>query len=193
MQLPPRELIQRYAGRGPRYTSYPPVPVWTEPVGPAQYAWALADADSGTSAALYVHLPFCAVRCWYCACNVTVQIRRDPVDHYLDHMEEEARLTTVFSGGKRKVSSLHLGGGTPNFLTRDQLERLIGILETHFEIPPGAERAIEIDSRMAKVGDMTHLVSELGFGRISFGVQDLDLTVGNSIGRIMDPGHLVNL
>ncbi len=187
---PPSHLVARYAGRGPRYTSYPPVPTWTNEVGPDQYRTALLQARAAsTPIALYVHLPFCAVRCWYCACNVTIQVRSEPVDRYLDRLEREIADVAVLLDGARTVSALHLGGGTPNFLTRTQLQRLFHMLEAHFDFEPGHERAIELDSRLCNKGDVAWLV-EHGFHRLSFGIQDLHMTVRRAIGRVMDPVRL---
>ena len=182
-QVPP-DLIARYDTPGPRYTSYPTVPAWKRPFGPAEYRDALLDLAGTESEAvsIYVHIPFCGYRCHYCACNVTVAGRPEAADNYLDHLERELDLVTEILGRHRRPRQLHLGGGTPNFLTPAQSSRLSRMLESRFAFEPELERSLEADPRLVTREQLTRL-RELGFRRISFGVQDFDPTVQTAIGR----------
>lgn len=181
----PDELFGRYDRPGPRYTSYPPVTAWSTDFGPAAYhdalrAVAAAPADQ---LSVYVHLPFCNIRCLYCGCNVSVTHDTAKIDRYLDHLEREMDMVVGELGRGRDVVQLHLGGGTPNYLSDVQLARLVGMVEDRFRLVPGAETSIECDPRKATAMQLDVLAG-LGFRRISFGVQDLDADVQRAIGRL---------
>jgi oxygen-independent coproporphyrinogen-3 oxidase len=179
------ERLARYDVPGPRYTSYPTVPAWRGPFGPAEYQDALRDlaALEQDPVSVYIHLPFCGYRCHYCACNVAITSRGDVVDAYLDRLERELDLVTGITGRGRRVVQLHLGGGTPNFLSVPQFDRLGAMLEDRFTFAPDAERSVEADPRLASREQMEAL-GRLGFRRISYGVQDLDAEVQVAIGRV---------
>ncbi len=183
LPIPP-ELVARYDRPGPRYTSYPTVPAWTQPFGEAEYRSALADVASQPrdTLSLYVHLPFCAARCHYCGCNAVVTRRAGVVDAYLDHVERELALVLETLGRGRTVVQLHWGGGTPNFLDERQRHRLLGTLERAFRFEPQAERSIELDPRLVVPGQLRDLRAT-GFTRVSFGAQDFEPTVQAAIGR----------
>ena len=178
-------LLARYDVPGPRYTSYPTVPAWTVPFGPAEYREALRELArlERDPVSVYVHLPFCAYRCHYCACNVTVATRTGVVDRYLDRVERELDLVTEILGRERRALQLHLGGGTPNFLTAAQFGRLTDLLEHRFAFATEAERSLEADPRLVTREQLVTL-RELGFQRISYGVQDFDPVVQAAIGRV---------
>lgn len=178
-------LLARYDVPGPRYTSYPTVPAWTAPFGPAEYREALEELAGleREPVSVYVHLPFCEHRCHYCACNVTVAQRSGVADHYLDRVERELDLVTAILGRERRALQLHLGGGTPNFLTVGQFGRLGDMLEQRFAFAPEAERSLEADPRLVTREQLAAL-RELGFQRISYGVQDFDPVVQAAIGRL---------
>jgi oxygen-independent coproporphyrinogen-3 oxidase len=177
--------LARYDVPGPRYTSYPTVPAWRAPFGPAEYREALADlaALEHDPVSVYLHLPFCGYRCHYCACNVALARRPDVVDGYLDRVEHELDLVTAIAGRGRRVRQLHLGGGTPNLLDLRQINRLSAMLEARFTFTPGAERSIEADPRLASRDQLVALRA-FGFQRISYGVQDFDPAVQAAIGRV---------
>jgi oxygen-independent coproporphyrinogen III oxidase len=179
------ERVEHYNRPGPRYTSYPPIPFWSAEFDETDYRAALtrAAASSAEPVALYVHLPFCAERCAYCGCNATVTNRSSVVDAYLDRVELELASVTRTLGRGRRALELHLGGGTPNFLTEPQMERLLRLLEDAFDLGAGAERSLEIDPRIA-TPDQVRFLRGLGFTRISLGVQDMDPRVQEAIGRI---------
>ena len=182
--LPP-ELLAKYAGPAPRYTSYPPIPAWSRSVGPAEYRTALEAAaqDPEEPVSLYIHVPFCPRRCLYCGCNVTITRRADRLDGYLAHLAAELDLITDILGRDRRVAQAHLGGGPPHHLDNDQLSRLRAMLDARFELAPDADTSIEADPRLSSAAQLAHLRS-LGFRRVSFGVQDLDPDVQRAIGRV---------
>lgn len=179
------ELLQRYDRPGPRYTSYPPVPIWQTTSGVQVYETALSKlaARPNEPLSLYVHLPFCVERCHYCGCNATVTRYAAVVDRYLDRIEREIALVTDRLQQRRQVVQMHWGGGTPNFLNEAQTRRLFMLLTDHFDFLPDAEISLEIDPRIGTLEQM-ELLRSIGFNRISFGVQDFDGDVQNAIGRI---------
>lgn len=179
------DVVLQHARPGPRYTSYPPVPAWTDPFGPDDYQDALQQLSRrrSDSIAVYVHLPFCADRCGYCGCNATVTRHGHVVDRYLDRVEAEVARVAGVIGRDRRVEQMHWGGGTPNLLDPAQTVRLQRILSDAFRFHRTAERSIEIDPRLGD-GAQMHLYRELGFNRVSLGVQDLDEEVQKAIGRI---------
>ena len=177
-------LLAKYDVAGPRYTSYPAVPDWTGAFD--EDAWrghlgTLANTDSPL--ALYVHLPFCASRCLYCGCNATVTTRAEIVDRYLNRLERELAIVGESIGAQPRVVEMHWGGGTPNFLNAAQLDRLVAMLNGPFRIDARTECSIEADPRLVTREQLAQLRA-LGFSRISFGVQDLDPTVQDAIGRV---------
>lgn len=187
-------LIRRHDRPSPRYTSYPTVPFWDRDFGEAGYREALNDlagrADDPIS--VYVHLPFCAKRCYYCGCNAMATGRSDVVDAYLDRVEREVWRVVARVGMGRRVTQLHWGGGTPNFLDADQTIRLYGLLATAFSLDPDAEISIEMDPRVGS-REQARLLRQLGFTRVSLGVQDLDCGVQSAIGRLQSEEETVDL
>jgi oxygen-independent coproporphyrinogen-3 oxidase len=181
-----RELIERLDGAGPRYTSYPTADRFSGEFGESDYRRWLARRKIGAAnkpLSLYVHLPFCDTICYYCACNKIITKDRQRADQYLDYLEREVRLVAATLGGYERVLQLHFGGGTPTFLSDAQLTRLIKLLSEHFQFSPDGEYSIEIDPRRVQM-DTIQLLGELGFNRISLGVQDFDPAVQHAVNRI---------
>lgn len=180
----PREFVEKYNKPGPRYTSYPTVPAWNQEFGPAQYREALSELNDrpGDELAIYLHLPFCAKHCHYCGCNAYVTKETDAVAQYLDRVEKELEMVTKLIGTDRKVVQIHWGGGTPNYLKNPQVERALGLLKSAFSLQTGAEVSLEIDPRIANA-DQIAFLKEVGFNRISLGVQDFDESTQIAIGR----------
>jgi oxygen-independent coproporphyrinogen-3 oxidase len=184
IQIPPPELIRKYDRPGPRYTSYPTAPEWTEAFGPTQYEEHLARADARKDPlSIYVHLPFCREMCRFCGCNVVATHDRSRADAYLDVLEKEVELVARRLPHRRNFTQLHWGGGTPTFLDEKQLERCHAIVTRHFQFEPGGEKAIEIDPAITTRSQVA-LLASLGFNRISMGVQDFDAKVQEVVGRI---------
>lgn len=177
------ELLNKYNINGPRYTSYPTALEFNSEFD--DQAFTLAVENSPTKdLSLYVHVPFCHSLCYYCGCNKIVTRHKHKADIYLDYLEKEiigrARL---FS--EHKVQQLHLGGGTPSFLSAEQFTRLITNLKSHFAFKNKVEMSIEIDPREIELDLLDHLKA-LGFNRLSFGVQDTNLEVQEAINRVQD-------
>lgn len=182
--IPSMDLIRKYDRPGPRYTSYPTAPEWTDAFGPERYAEHLSRADgAGGPLSVYVHLPFCREMCRFCGCNVIATHDRTRADAYLDVLAKEVALVAARLPRRRSVSQLHWGGGTPTFLDVKQLERCHAIVAEHFQFTPDAEKAVEIDPAITTKSQVTAL-ARMGFNRISMGVQDFDDRVQRVVGRI---------
>ena len=180
------ELIARYDGSGPRYTSYPTADRFIEGPIAEQTITALRTRQSArrdVALSLYVHLPFCDTVCYYCACNKIATKDRRRADVYLDYLEREIALVRAEFSVAPDVAQLHLGGGTPTFLTNDQLSRLMQMLKQAFSFRFDAECSVEIDPRRLNDGAL-ELLAGHGFNRMSIGVQDLDPAVQKAVNRL---------
>ena len=180
------ELLRRYDVPGPRYTSYPTADRFVEAFTGEDYARALRlrrEAASGLPLSVYVHIPFCESLCYYCACNKIITKRHERASAYLHYLEREMALHTAQLGAGRVVSQLHLGGGSPTFLSDAELGQLMALLRRYFTLAPGGEYAIEVDPRTVDAGRLQAL-AELGFNRLSFGVQDFDADVQKAVHRV---------
>ena len=179
------ELLSRYDRPGPRYTSYPTAIEFHDGITPADYLECLAAADALGDAplALYAHLPFCEERCLFCGCHTIITKHKEMAAPYLDLLKREIELLAERLPHRRKFAQLHLGGGTPTFYTPAQLDDLLRHLLKHFTPLPGAELAVEADPRVTTAAHLDAL-ADLGFNRISFGVQDLTPEVQEAINRI---------
>jgi oxygen-independent coproporphyrinogen-3 oxidase len=188
------ELLRKYDRPGPRYTSYPTAPVWTQEVGGDQYVSALraASVDPGRPIAVYCHIPFCRRRCYYCGCNTCVADKLSQADPYVAALKREIDKTAALLGSRNTISQLHLGGGTPTFLDVDGLRAVIEQIEKHFEFAHNCEKSIEIDPRVTTTEQLDFL-SARGFNRVSLGVQDFDSDVQKAIGRIQPEKDTVNI
>src|SRR5262245_2302501 len=177
-------LIRRYDRPGPRYTSYPTAVEFQEGFGPDDYVARLADAASRRDEplSLYLHIPFCEARCAYCGCAVIATRKRDVAATYLEYLTREITRLAAALDGRRGVVQYHWGGGTPTYLTLEQIARLDGLVRRHFDISPDAEQAIEIDPRVT-TREQLILLRGLGFNRLSFGVQDFSEPVQQAIQR----------
>lgn len=186
MQVPTvsDELLARYDVTGPRYTSYPTVPEWSNDFDHDSAVTALRRAALRPEAPLsvYMHVPFCEHLCAYCGCNVIVARNRAKADPYLHQMSLEMGLMAQHLGARRKVSQVHWGGGTPTFLDIPRIERLWDSLREHFEITEDAEISVEINP-VTTTFEQLEALRGLGFNRLSIGVQDLDPKVQEAIGR----------
>lgn len=179
------ELISRYDKEGPRYTSYPTAPVWTSSFTASDYVAALETFKAHTEPlSLYVHIPFCEKRCYYCACNVVIRKPQVSVgDTYLDYLEKELQLIRRTLTEPPVIEQLHLGGGTPTFLTDAQLQRLCTMLATYLDMTGIKEKSIEVDPRSVTAARL-QVLFDLGFDRLSFGIQDFDDLVQEAVGRL---------
>ncbi len=185
----PQTLLRRLDVPGPRYTSYPTADRFVEAFGPAEYAQALRQRADGATVggvsplSLYVHIPFCESVCYYCACNKVITKHHERGREYLDALALEVALHVEVIGREQAVSQLHLGGGSPTFLSDDELAWLMDLLRSSFRVVPGAEISIEVDPRTATPARLQRLAA-MGFNRISFGVQDFDPAVQVAVHRV---------
>ncbi len=180
------DLLQRYDGSGPRYTSYPTADRFVEAFDEATYRSWLGRRGIGGMArplSLYIHIPFCRNVCFYCGCNKIITRDHGRSAKYLRYLAREAALVSEALGGDRRLCQLHLGGGTPTFLSPDELRQLMAIVCGQFRQDPEGEYSIEIDPRSVEAGTIT-LLRELGFNRMSIGVQDFDPEVQKAVNRV---------
>ncbi|MDX1692450.1 MAG: oxygen-independent coproporphyrinogen III oxidase [Ketobacteraceae bacterium] len=179
------ELLRRYNQPVPRYTSYPTAPRFSEAVSVPDWERAVASRGNNASPwSLYFHIPFCRSLCFYCACNKIITPTQSRSFPYLEHLFRELKLvSSKLNKQNRKVSQIHLGGGTPTFLTPQQLTDLWDQINRHFILEADGEYGIEIDPRAANTNTIKHL-TELGFNRMSFGIQDFDPEVQKAVNRI---------
>ena len=191
------DLLRRFDVPGPRYTSYPTADRFVEAFGKDDYALALEQRRLGSVAkalplSLYVHIPFCESLCYYCACNKIITKHHDRAEVYLRYLGREIDLHTAHCGLGQVVSQLHLGGCTPTFLTDDGLRELMAMLKRSFTLAPGGEYSIEVDPRTVNA-DRLAVLAELGFNRLSFGVQDFDPEVQKAVHRIQPAEQVFSL
>lgn len=185
----PDALLRRLDMPGPRYTSYPTADRFAEAFGDPQYRNALRQRAAGSVAggatplSLYVHIPFCESVCYFCACNKIITPHHERGRAYLQSLATEIDLHTAELGRAQRVSQLHLGGGTPTFLSDHELSDLMDMVRGAFVLEPQAEVSIEVDPRTANPQRLHHLAA-LGFNRISFGVQDFDPQVQAAVHRV---------
>ncbi len=176
-------LFPRYAIAGPRYTSYPTVPAWTEEFGTRDHLAALASLPRDRSVSVYTHIPFCKSLCHFCACNRVITKDAELVERYLSAIEREVDSTSAAIGQNLSCRQLHWGGGTPTHLHPDQIERLFRVITKRFDLLPDAEISIEVDPRVTTI-EQVDMLASCGFNRISLGVQDTNQKTQEAIHRI---------
>lgn len=179
-----RQLIQKYDTAGPRYTSYPTALEFDETFKTKEFIeHAELSNQRGGPLSLYFHLPFCDTVCFYCACNKIITKNRDHAAPYLENLYKEMALKAALIDTSRPVTQLHWGGGTPTFISEQQMQDLMNETRRHFHIADDADISIEIDPREANA-DTIALLKRIGFNRISLGVQDFDAAVQKAVNRI---------
>ena len=186
MPLITPELLTRFDVPGPRYTSYPTADRFGEAFHESDLLSALAKRRAERAEqplSLYVHIPFCEALCYYCACNKIITRHHEKAQPYLELLAREVELCVQHLGTGQQVSQLHLGGGSPTFLSDDELRSLMQTLRRHFSFAPEGEYSIEIDPRTVDEGRLKAL-ADMGFNRISFGVQDFDPEVQKAVHRV---------
>jgi oxygen-independent coproporphyrinogen-3 oxidase len=179
----PSDLLAKYDGRAPRYTSYPTATQFSNAVGAKDYRQWLAALPPNKAISLYVHIPFCRRLCWYCGCNTRVVSKAELISRYVDGLRDELALLEQVLPGRLPVAAIHLGGGTPNLLSRDDMVVLFSTLRHVFAVRPGAEISVEADPAV-----MTYQWAKAaafhGATRVSLGVQDLNPQVQHAVNRI---------
>ena len=182
------ELLRKFDVSGPRYTSYPTADRFVEAFSADDYVRALEQRRDGPAAmvsplSLYIHIPFCESLCYYCACNKIITKHHERAAEYLRYLSREVDLHIAHLGAGQLVSQLHLGGGTPTFLSDAELHELMAMLKRSFTLAPDGEYSIEVDPRTVDAARLATLKA-LGFNRLSFGVQDFDPDVQAAVHRI---------
>ena len=189
------DLLRRFDVSGPRYTSYPTADRFVEAFTENEYVQALEQRRAGSMAlplSLYVHIPFCESVCYYCACNKVITKHHSRAAEYLRYLAREVELQVAHLGKGHNVSQLHLGGGTPTFLSDAELEDLMAMLRRHFTLVPGGEYSVEVDPRTV-TEERLETLARLGFNRLSFGVQDFDPAVQKAVHRVQPAEQVFEL
>jgi oxygen-independent coproporphyrinogen III oxidase len=189
------EILEKFDVSGPRYTSYPTADRFVEAFAEAEYAQALEQRKLNGRVlplSLYVHIPFCESLCFYCACNKIVTKRHERSAEYLQYLKKEVELHVAKLGKGQNVSQLHLGGGSPTFFNDTELAELMQLLRDNFQLMPDGEYSIEVDPRTVDESRLRNLAN-LGFNRLSFGVQDFDPEVQKAVHRIQPAEQVFDL
>ncbi|MGV3583012.1 MAG: oxygen-independent coproporphyrinogen III oxidase [Methylophilus sp.] len=189
------DQLKKYDVAGPRYTSYPTADRFVEAFTEEAYIQALDHrrvTSKGQALSMYVHIPFCESLCFYCACNKIITKHHKRGTEYLRYLSREIDMHVAHLGADQAISQLHLGGGSPTFLSDDELSELMAMIKRSFSLPPGGEYSIEIDPRTVDEQRLKHL-AELGFNRVSFGVQDFDYEVQKAVHRIQPAEQVFDL
>ncbi len=180
-----RELVKKYDRPGPRYTSYPTAPQFRDGFSSADYSQLLIESrQDALPLSLYVHVPFCERRCFFCGCNVIISRNRDRARAYLPWVEKEmAKVSELLDGRERDTIQLHWGGGTPTFLPPAEMAELMAMIRRHFRLTDDCELGVEVDPRMCTEEQLDALAAG-GVNRLSMGVQDIDPTVQRAVNRV---------
>jgi len=178
------EKYTKYSKPGPRYTSYPTAPEFSESFTEQTYIEILKKQDKSRKLSLYFHLPFCRSSCYFCGCNVIFTSKEEKKERYIGYLEKELEILSRYLDTSREVLQLHFGGGTPTFFNAKQIEKIIKLIRRYFKnFNSKAEISCEIDPRFL-TQEQTDVLVAGGFNRVSFGVQDFDEKVQKSIHRI---------
>ncbi|BAY18343.1 oxygen independent coproporphyrinogen III oxidase [Nostoc sp. HK-01] len=187
------DLVKKYDTAAPRYTSYPPATELNEAFTTADFHAAIAASNQRKSPlSFYFHIPFCQSACYFCGCNTVISNNKNIAKPYLEHLAQEIRNMSTLISPDRKVLQMHWGGGTPNYLDLDQVEFLWKKITQHFEFDPQAEISIEISPRYVDK-EYIFFLRELGFNRVSFGIQDFNNEVQVAVNRIQPEELLFNV
>ncbi|MBP8306984.1 MAG: oxygen-independent coproporphyrinogen III oxidase [Burkholderiaceae bacterium] len=179
------DLVARFGGRGPRYTSYPTADRFQPRFEPATYTQALLERAGrrGAPLGLYMHVPFCRTICYYCGCNKIGTKHQEKSTEYVSALLREMELVTSLIGRDQRLSHLHFGGGTPTFMLDEEFAQIFEAIGRHFDVAPDGEYSIEIDPRTVTPKRLWTLRA-LGLNRVSLGIQDFDPLVQAAVNRI---------
>lgn len=178
-------LIRKYDTPGPRYTSYPPAPAFSSDFGPDAFASSVAKVEAemkNPDLSLYLHIPFCDTLCYFCGCTTIITRNLEHLSRYLEYLTREIDLLAGKMNPDRRVVQLHWGGGTPTYLDPSQILKLGYRIQKSFKIHESAEMSVEVDPRELSYGHLQAL-REVGFNRVSLGVQDFDPAVQHAVNR----------
>jgi oxygen-independent coproporphyrinogen-3 oxidase len=180
------ELLKRFNQPGPRYTSYPTAPLFSPNFTATDYTKEIVDTNGAaetSDVSLYFHFPFCAKLCYFCGCNMLVTSDRSAIAKYNDYLKREIEMLAPLISKNRRVEQLHFGGGTPSYLTPDEIRDIGAFIKSKFNFAEDLEASVEIDPR-GLTREHLEAFREIGFNRTSFGVQDFDLKVQEAINRV---------
>ncbi|HAN73412.1 MAG TPA: oxygen-independent coproporphyrinogen III oxidase [Planktothrix sp. UBA8402] len=187
------DLIEKYGNAVPRYTSYPPATELKDGFTPLDWEFSLTESNQRQSPlSLYFHIPFCQTACYFCGCNVIVSSNKNAAKTYIDYLSKEIEFTSVFIDTRRPVTQLHWGGGTPNYLSLEQVDSLWGTINKQFTFDDKAEISIEINPRYVDKNYIFFL-KQIGFNRISFGIQDFNPQVQEAVNRVQPEALLFDV
>jgi oxygen-independent coproporphyrinogen-3 oxidase len=192
-----KDILQQFDVPGPRYTSYPTADRFVEAYGEAQYLHSLQERHSSARVAasplsIYIHVPFCASLCYYCACNKIITGNYQKAIDYLGDLKREVELLLPHLGQGQSVSQIHLGGGTPTFFKDKELHALVNLLKAAFQWQPNGEYAIEVDPRTVDA-ERLHSLWSMGLNRLSLGIQDFDPEVQQAVHRVQTVDQVSHL
>lgn len=178
------ETINKFNVPGPRYTSYPTAPEWKDEFTENNYFKILNDfGEKDEPLSIYIHIPFCESLCWYCGCNVKISKNRDKANDYIDYLFKEIDTVASKFSKKKEITQFHWGGGTPTFMTEEQITKLFRKIQNTFDLNLDEEVAIEVDPRTIDHKKLK-LLRNLGFNRVSMGVQDFNPKVQKAVNRV---------
>ena len=179
-----QDFLLKYNKPGPRYTSYPPANHFTDAFGAAQHREALiaSNGQQPHAISLYVHIPFCPKLCYFCGCTTQIGGREEQIERYVDAVLKEIDMTAPLLDKSRPVTQIHWGGGTPNSIPMAQIKRIMDKIYEHFTLSASAEVAMECSPAYLEYSDVDAL-HDMGFNRISMGIQDLKPEVLEGINR----------
>ncbi|MGQ4647390.1 oxygen-independent coproporphyrinogen III oxidase [Lyngbya aestuarii] len=186
-------LLRKYDQPVPRYTSYPPATELKPEFEEVDFRTAIAVGNyKNTPLSLYCHIPFCETACYFCGCNTVITQRKQVAEPYLDYTARHIQQVAQLIDDKRSVHQMHWGGGTPNYFSLGQIERLWTTINQHFHFEPNAEISIEVNPSSLDKNYLLFL-KDLGFNRISFGIQDFNPQVQEAVNRIQPEAMLFNV
>ncbi|MBW4519065.1 MAG: oxygen-independent coproporphyrinogen III oxidase [Scytolyngbya sp. HA4215-MV1] len=187
------QLLQKYDQPVPRYTSYPPATELRAEFEAVDFRAAIAVSNyKKTPLSLYCHIPFCDSPCYFCGCNTVITQRKEVAEPYLDYLIRHIQQTAQFIDRQRLVHQMHWGGGTPNYLSLSQIETLWTAIHQHFQFDDKAEISIEVNPKSLDQNYLSSL-KNLGFNRISFGIQDFNLKVQEAVNRVQPESMLFDV
>lgn len=187
------DIIQKYNTPTPRYTSYPPATELTEAFNAKDFESAISISNSRkTPLSLYLHIPFCESACYYCGCNTIISEKKEIAIPYVKHLVKEIQQTASLIDSDRKVVQMHWGGGTPNYLNVHQVKKIWGNINQYFNLDVDSEVSIEINPTYVD-RDYILFLREIGFNRISFGIQDFNYEVQAAVNRVQPEEMLFNV
>ncbi|HEY9865266.1 MAG TPA: oxygen-independent coproporphyrinogen III oxidase [Candidatus Obscuribacterales bacterium] len=187
------DLIEKYGNAVPRYTSYPPATELKDGFTPLDWEFSLTESNQRQSPlSLYFHIPFCQTACYFCGCNVIVSNNKNAAKTYIEYLSKEIEFTSSFIDTRRPVTQLHWGGGTPNYLSLEQVDYLWETINKQFIFDDKAEISIEINPRYVD-RNYIFFLKQMGFNRISFGIQDFNPQVQAAVNRVQPEALLFDV